>query len=151
DPRRALGHCTFRRRHPHPVSVPAPASASTLPPRPCQSPHGLPARPDRRSYDVNRPSIKTLTFWKRIRRSKHADPRSARCRFRPTLELLTDRVVPSTTGVISGHVYQDLSGNGLTADDAALGGVTVKLYKDSNHTGVKDSGDALVATKVSAA
>jgi SdrD B-like domain len=38
---------------------------------------------------------------------------------------------------ISGHVYQDLTGNGLTGDDVGLSGI--KVYLDLNNNGVRDS------------
>lgn len=56
---------------------------------------------------------------------------------------------PPPTSTISGHVYRDASGNGLSADDTALAGVTVKLFKDANNNGVYDSGDTLVTSAVS--
>ncbi|MEI8194909.1 MAG: SdrD B-like domain-containing protein, partial [Phycisphaerae bacterium] len=42
---------------------------------------------------------------------------------------------------ICGTKYLDLTGNGLSADDTPLGGVTIKLYKDVNNNGVLDCGD----------
>jgi hypothetical protein len=44
------------------------------------------------------------------------------------LEALDERVVPAS-GAISGHVLQDLTGNGLSSDDTGLGNVTVNLYR----------------------
>lgn len=38
-------------------------------------------------------------------------------------------------GTIRGAKYLDLTGNGLTADDTALGGVTIQLYRDANNDG----------------
>jgi hypothetical protein len=58
---------------------------------------------------------------------------------------------PVLLGSISGHVHSDTTGNGLTADDAPMAGVTVKLYADSNHDSVLDAGDALLASATSAA
>ena len=58
---------------------------------------------------------------------------------------------PVTLGTISGTVYNDTTGNGLSSDDTGLSGVTVKLYKDSNNNGVLDSSDAVVATAVTGA
>jgi len=44
-------------------------------------------------------------------------------------------------------VYNDVTGNGLSADDTALAGVVVQLYKDINGNGVLDGSDgAPVAT-----
>jgi protocatechuate 3,4-dioxygenase beta subunit len=68
-------------------------------------------------------------------------------RFQPTLESLADRVVPAA---ISGSVYLDSTGNGLSPDDTGLGGAVVRLYRDTNNTGAYDGGDALVATRTSA-
>src|SRR5688572_20862975 len=53
---------------------------------------------------------------------------------------------------ISGAVMQDMSGNGLSADDKPLAGVVVKLYADKNGNGKVDATDgAALATKTSAA
>lgn len=54
-------------------------------------------------------------------------------------EALEQRSLMSAT--ISGSVLRDVTGNGLTADDTPLQGVTVKLYKDVNANGILDSGD----------
>ncbi len=59
-------------------------------------------------------------------------------------------IVPLTDS-ISGTVYKDLTGNGLTSDDTDLSGVTVQLYKDVNGDGIYDTGDTLYATTTSAA
>jgi parallel beta-helix repeat protein len=56
---------------------------------------------------------------------------------------------PASLATISGHTYTDLTGNGLTADDTPMAGVTVKLFADKNKDGVLDSGDgAAIATAV---
>jgi hypothetical protein len=56
------------------------------------------------------------------------------------------------SATLSGSVMQDMTGNGLTADDKPLSGVVVKLYKDLNGNGKLDSTDgAAVASKTSAA
>jgi hypothetical protein len=52
---------------------------------------------------------------------------------------------------ISGTVYTDLTGNGLSDDDTPLGGVTVNLYADSDHNGVLSAADQIVAHTVSGA
>ena len=66
------------------------------------------------------------------------------------LETLERRALMSAT--ISGAVMQDLSGNGLSADDKPLSGVVVKLYQDLNANGKLDSSDgASIASKTSAA
>jgi hypothetical protein len=63
---------------------------------------------------------------------------------------LIQSVTAAVTSAISGHVYNDVTGNGLSANDTALGGVTVKLFLDRNNNGVLDSGDgAAVASAVS--
>ncbi len=51
-------------------------------------------------------------------------------------------------GTISGHKYLDATGNGLQPGEAPLKGVTIRLLSDSNHTGVCDSTDQVVATTV---
>ena len=88
----------------------------------------------------------SLRIWST--RKSRSNTSSARHSFRPSLETLSDRVVPAH-GSICGHVYQDATGNGLSADDSALAGVTVKLYRDSNHDGVLNCGDRLVAARKS--
>src|SRR2546422_1486924 len=53
---------------------------------------------------------------------------------------------------IAGSVMRDMTGNGLTADDQPLAGVTVKLYNDVNGNGLLDAADgASIASKTSAA
>jgi hypothetical protein len=60
--------------------------------------------------------------------------------------------VPSALASISGHVYIDRTGNRLSADDTALGGVTVMLFRDRNNNGVLDGFDGpAVASTVSSA
>src|SRR3712207_8709920 len=49
--------------------------------------------------------------------------------------------LPILSATISGTVMQDVTGNGLTADDKPLAGVVVKLYKDVNVNGVLDAAD----------
>ncbi|MDX2037662.1 MAG: SdrD B-like domain-containing protein [Isosphaeraceae bacterium] len=44
-------------------------------------------------------------------------------------------------GEISGRKYRDLTGNGLTSDDTALGGVTIQLFLDRNNSGTLDAAD----------
>ena len=69
---------------------------------------------------------------------------------RAAVEALERRSLLSAT--IAGAVMNDLSGNGLTADDAPLAGVVVKLYRDVNANGVLDAADGTaVATKTTAA
>jgi hypothetical protein len=68
--------------------------------------------------------------------------------FRPSFEGLEDRVVPDA-GSISGHVFLDRTGNGVSPDDTAHSGVTVRLFQDTNLNGVKDTGDVQVASQPS--
>src|SRR5688500_18327917 len=66
------------------------------------------------------------------------------------VEALERRTLFAAT--ISGEVMQDVSGNGLSADDTPLSGVVVKLFADLNGNGKVDATDgAALATKVSAA
>ncbi|MFI5380423.1 MAG: beta strand repeat-containing protein, partial [Tepidisphaerales bacterium] len=56
-------------------------------------------------------------------------------------------VLAASSSSASGHVYNDLSGNGLSADDTPMSGVIVNLFRDVNGNGTLDSGDgAAVAT-----
>lgn len=55
------------------------------------------------------------------------------------------------TTSISGQKFLDITGNGLTADDTPLSGVTIELWRDANNDGVLNNGDTKVATKVTAA
>jgi hypothetical protein len=67
-----------------------------------------------------------------------------------TFESLERRSLLAAT--IAGTVMQDVSGNGLSADDKPLAGVVVKLYADKNGNGKVDATDgAALATKTSAA
>jgi hypothetical protein len=65
--------------------------------------------------------------------------------FRPQLESLEERRVPAHTASISGHAFVDVTGNGLTPDDRPERGVQVLLYRDTDHNGVLDRHDRLVA------
>ncbi len=49
-------------------------------------------------------------------------------------------IVPLTDS-LSGTVYNDITGNGLSADDTPESGVVVDLYKDVNGNGVLDASD----------
>lgn len=52
-------------------------------------------------------------------------------------------------GSISGKKFRDLTGNGLTADDTALGGVTIQLFRDVNNSGTIDAADgAMLDSKI---
>ncbi|WP_436715213.1 SdrD B-like domain-containing protein [Roseiconus lacunae] len=64
------------------------------------------------------------------------------------LETLTKRqLLASDIGAVTGVAYTDLTGNGLTADDPRLEGVTVELYSDTNANNTYDAGvDTLVDT-----
>ncbi|MFO0947737.1 MAG: SdrD B-like domain-containing protein [Planctomycetota bacterium] len=56
---------------------------------------------------------------------------------------------------ISGTKFKDITGNGISSDDTGLGGVTIKLYRDSNNNGVLDlsgpGADQYVTSTVTAA
>jgi SdrD B-like domain/RTX calcium-binding nonapeptide repeat (4 copies) len=55
-------------------------------------------------------------------------------------------------GTIGGAKFLDLTGNGLSADDTGLGGVTIQLYRDANNDGQLTAADGgPVATTVTAA
>ncbi|MFI5381043.1 MAG: MBG domain-containing protein [Tepidisphaerales bacterium] len=45
------------------------------------------------------------------------------------------------SGSVSGHVYNDVTGNGLSSDDTPMPGVTVKLFRDRNGNRRLDPGD----------
>src|SRR5262249_30706899 len=52
---------------------------------------------------------------------------------------------------ISGAKFTDLTGNGLSADDTPLAGVTINLFKESDGNSTLDAGDgAAIATAVTA-
>ncbi|HEX4797394.1 MAG TPA: SdrD B-like domain-containing protein [Humisphaera sp.] len=52
---------------------------------------------------------------------------------------------------IKGNKFEDITGNGFSSDDTALGGVKILLYKDSNKDGVLTAADALYATTTTSA
>src|SRR5262249_52742375 len=53
----------------------------------------------------------------------------------------------SITLSISGHRYVDVTGNGLSADDAALAGAALTLYRDTDADGALNTAvDSAVAT-----
>ncbi|MDB5303303.1 MAG: putative collagen-binding protein, partial [Phycisphaerales bacterium] len=57
------------------------------------------------------------------------------------------QVVKPTAATLGGHVFNDLAGDGLTADDTPLAGVVVKLFLESDKNNTLDSGDgAAIAT-----
>ena len=60
--------------------------------------------------------------------------------------------IKSNTITISGTTFRDTTGDGLSGDDGALSGVTVKLFRDVNNNFALDGGDgAAVAQAVTAA
>jgi hypothetical protein len=87
-------------------------------------------------------------FWFICFERQHR-PARKKARFRPKLEFLEDRLTPSSS--ISGHAFTDLTGDGLSLDDPAKSGVTIRLYRDTNHDAKLDAGDRLVATRVTGA
>src|SRR4051812_20440037 len=99
-------------------------------------------RPSGRTFSSGSVSKMLNSFWQQLfGRQRKGRPAPAgspakTLRFRPGVEGLENRLVPSA---VSGHVWLDATGNGLSADDAAHSGVTVKLYKDSNGSGALDS------------
>jgi hypothetical protein len=104
--------------------------------------------PGRRACGVVGTSVFRISWRRRImNRLTSRRPRSAAAF---SIEPLERRALLAAT--ISGAVFQDISGNGLSADDKPLAGVTVNLYKDVNANGKLDATDgAAIATKVSAA
>jgi hypothetical protein len=70
-----------------------------------------------------------------------------------SIETLEGRqLMAAATATITGAVMQDITGNGLSADDTGLSGVVVKLYSDKNGNGALDLSDgAAIASKTSAA
>lgn len=66
-------------------------------------------------------------------------PTTNKTHYRPSLEALEDRCVP--TGTISGSVFIDATGNGSSPANAPQSNVLVHLYQDTNHNGVLDSQD----------
>lgn len=94
-----------------------------------------------------------LESWHRLlnRTRKRPGGPSRKSAFRPQLEWLEDRWVPSATASISGHVLVDQTGNGLSSDDVAQRHVVVRLFADTNHNGVLDHRDRLVDTHVTGA
>ncbi|MDB5355894.1 MAG: Cna domain protein [Phycisphaerales bacterium] len=51
------------------------------------------------------------------------------------------QVVKPTAATLGGHVFNDIAGDGLTADDTPLAGVVVKLFLESDKNTTLDSGD----------
>jgi protocatechuate 3,4-dioxygenase beta subunit len=90
-----------------------------------------------------------LFSWYRTRRPARAAETGKRRQFRPAVEGLEERAVP--TASISGHVWLDQTGNGASASSPAMKGVAVRVYADTNHDGTLDSGDRLVAGTVTGA
>ena len=96
-----------------------------------------------------------MSFWqswfsrKGTRRPAPAGGAGKKPQFRPCVEGLEERAVP--TASISGHVWLDQTGNGVSATSPAMKGVAVRVFADSNHDGKLDRGDHLVAGTVSGA
>jgi len=59
------------------------------------------------------------------------------------------QTVNAAPSSISGHVFFDVTGDGLSADDKTMAGVKIELFRDSNGNGTLDGSDVLVATAVS--
>jgi hypothetical protein len=56
-----------------------------------------------------------------------------------------------TKGSISGKKFLDTTGNGLTADDTALAGIKIKLYRDTNNNGTLDTAELATAVTTTTA
>src|SRR6267142_2389046 len=65
-----------------------------------------------------------ISWFTYLQRTTQLSRRKPVC-FCPALESLEDRLTPSSS--ITGHTFTDLTGNGLSADDTAKSGVTVRL------------------------
>jgi hypothetical protein len=88
---------------------------------------------------MNRPSNDKVTSGRKVgARKSQATSKPTSLSFKPNLEALDERVVPAA-GAISGHVFQDLTGNGLSSDDTGLGNVTVNLFRLTGGGGLVDS------------
>jgi SdrD B-like domain/Right handed beta helix region len=67
-----------------------------------------------------------------------------------TSEFSRTVAVTKAKATLGGHVFNDIVGDGLTPDDTPLAGVVVRLYLESDHNSVLDSGDgAPIATTTS--
>ncbi len=95
------------------------------------------------------------TLWqklfpgKRTSGTETAASLKERWHFRPGVEGLEERAVP--TASISGNVWLDQTGNGVSTSSPAMKGVSVQLYQDTNNDGTLDSGDHLVGSMASGA
>lgn len=88
---------------------------------------------------------------RRNRRARNASSATHRRRILRHEALTRRELLAADIGAITGVAFVDLTGDGLSADDTRLEGLTVELYRDSNTNGVFDSGtDALVATDTTA-
>ncbi len=82
--------------------------------------------------------------------SEHPRRRRER-RLTSQVEVLESRSLPTGLGLISGTVFDDLSGNGLSVDDPVLAAIAVSLYRDGGN-GTFDAGggdDVLIGTQPS--
>ena len=79
--------------------------------------------------------------------SEHPRRRRER-RLTSQVEVLESRSLPTGLGLISGTVFDDLTGNGLSADDPVLAAVAVSLYRDGGNNTFDAGGgdDVLVGT-----
>ncbi len=83
-----------------------------------------------------------MWFPKRFTRTRRAQRKPLRRRL--TVEALEDRCLLAAS--ITGTVFEDLTGNGVSAGDLAIAGRSVSLYRDDGD-GMFDGGDTLVASQ----
>src|SRR5258705_265560 len=62
------------------------------------------------------------------------------------LVFATNARAQQATATISGKVLEDLTGNGISADDASISGRTIRLYRDNGDLLFNAGTDALVKT-----
>src|SRR6266545_355333 len=62
------------------------------------------------------------------------------------LVFATNARAQQATATISGKVLEDLTGNGISADDASISGRTIRLYRDNGDLLFNAATDTLVKT-----
>lgn len=94
------------------------------------------------------------SLWQRIQNSfswnkRLQENRRAHGRRRLKMESLENRALMAVDlAVITGTAFDDLTGNGLTADDTRIQGATVQLYRDNGDNTFNSATDTLLGTAV---
>lgn len=100
-------------------------------------------------------TCRSSSFWSNLARLVGRGGAKGRDRRPLSLEKLDSRSLLSANnlGLISGRIYDDVTGDGITADDPTLPGVQIELYRDGGNGAFDNGGgdDAFMGSRVSGA